>query len=51
MIETRRGPYCKDLVDLRYVFKSMKKYEEKNLGRQKLAQYLNEKFNEFLECD
>ena len=26
----------------------MKKYEEKNLGREKLAQYLNEKFNEVL---
>jgi hypothetical protein len=29
----------------------MNKYEKNNLGRQKLAQYLNEKFNEFLECD
>ena len=29
----------------------MNKYEENNLGRKKLAQYLNEKFNEFLECN
>ncbi len=42
---------CKDLVDLRYVFKLMNKYEEKKIERQKLAQNLNEKFNEFLECD
>ena len=29
----------------------MNKYEEKKIERQKLAQNLNEKFNEFLECD
>jgi hypothetical protein len=28
----------------------MNKYEKKYLGRQKLAQYLNEKFIEFLKC-
>ena len=39
-----------EVVYSSYVFKLMNKYEKKKLGRQKLAQYLNEKFNEFLEC-
>ena len=42
------GSLSNEVVYFSYVFELMNKYEKNNLGRQKLAQHLNEEINEFL---